>query len=227
MFQTFYRRLLAKRLITQTSVSDDAESSMISKLKEACGAEYTTKLQRMIQDTTVSKELSEKYRDHKAENNKKGIDYNVQILMAGSWPQMSGQGINLIMPRELEENAQDFNDFYSNVHKNRKLTWQHNMAKGEVVTSYLKNRYVLTVSVYQLAVLQQFNEHDSRSLQELIDFTGIPEEYLVQVLQILLKAKILTCSNGENRLNAESVFKLNMGFKRYALRMIWYIQYGF
>ena len=31
------------------SASDDAEASMISKLKQACGFEYTSKLQRMFQ----------------------------------------------------------------------------------------------------------------------------------------------------------------------------------
>ena len=50
MFQTYYSRLLAKRLSNDNSLSDDSESSMISKLKETCGMDYTTKLQRMWQD---------------------------------------------------------------------------------------------------------------------------------------------------------------------------------
>lgn len=47
--RTFYSKMLAKRLVHHTSASDDAESSMISKLKQACGYEYTVKLQRMFQ----------------------------------------------------------------------------------------------------------------------------------------------------------------------------------
>ena len=49
VFQTFYSKMLAKRLVQQISASDDAEASMISKLKQACGYEYTNKLQRMFQ----------------------------------------------------------------------------------------------------------------------------------------------------------------------------------
>lgn len=64
VFQKFYAKLLAKRLVTFTSASDDAESSMISKLKAACGYEYTSKLQRMFNDIGVSKDLNSKFREH-------------------------------------------------------------------------------------------------------------------------------------------------------------------
>ena len=48
VFQTFYTTKLSKRLIHSVSASDESEASMISKLKEACGFEYTNKLQRMF-----------------------------------------------------------------------------------------------------------------------------------------------------------------------------------
>lgn len=62
VFQKFYSRMLAKRLVNATSASDDAEASMITKLKEACGFEYTNKLQRMFQDMGVSKDLNDQYK---------------------------------------------------------------------------------------------------------------------------------------------------------------------
>jgi len=48
IFQQFYTTRLSKRLIHGVSASDESEESMISKLKEACGFEYTNKLQRMF-----------------------------------------------------------------------------------------------------------------------------------------------------------------------------------
>ena len=48
VFQQFYTTKLSKRIIHGVSASDEAEASMISKLKEACGFEYTNKLQRMF-----------------------------------------------------------------------------------------------------------------------------------------------------------------------------------
>lgn len=62
VFQKFYAKMLAKRLVHQNSASDDAEASMISKLKQACGFEYTSKLQRMFQDIGVSKDLNEQFK---------------------------------------------------------------------------------------------------------------------------------------------------------------------
>lgn len=37
---------------------------MISKLKQACGFEYTNKLQRMFQDISLSKDLNEVFKQH-------------------------------------------------------------------------------------------------------------------------------------------------------------------
>lgn len=72
VFQKFYSKTLAKRLVSQASASDDAEATMISKLKTACGFEYTSKLQRMFLDVGVSKDLNELF--------KKQIDTNGQQL---------------------------------------------------------------------------------------------------------------------------------------------------
>ena len=49
VFQKFYGNMLAKRLVEHVSVSEEAEASLISKLKSACGALYTSKLQKMFQ----------------------------------------------------------------------------------------------------------------------------------------------------------------------------------
>ena len=48
VFQTFYSKQLSRRLIFGVSASAESEESMISKLKEACGFEYTNKFQRMF-----------------------------------------------------------------------------------------------------------------------------------------------------------------------------------
>lgn len=88
VFQKFYSKWLAKRLVTQASASDDAESTMISKLKTACGFEYTSKLQRMFLDVGVSKDLNETF--------KKYIETSEQPLNRESTSRRAG---SLIIPR--------------------------------------------------------------------------------------------------------------------------------
>lgn len=145
VFQKFYSKMLAKRLVNHTSASDDAEASMISKLKQACGYEYTIKLQRMFQDIGISKDLNDKFRQRtKASETSNEIDFSIQVLSSGSWP--FSQSFNFSLPSELERSVQRFNNFYADVHSGRKLIWLYNMCKGEIVTNCFKNRYTLQVS---------------------------------------------------------------------------------
>lgn len=47
-FQTLYSTNLSNRLTHGVSASEVAEASMISKLQESCGSDYTNKLQGMF-----------------------------------------------------------------------------------------------------------------------------------------------------------------------------------
>ncbi len=62
VFQTFFSKMLAKRLINGTSASEYLEGQMISKLKQTCGYEYTAKLARMFNDMSLSRDLVDKYK---------------------------------------------------------------------------------------------------------------------------------------------------------------------
>jgi cullin 1 len=78
---------LAKRLVNGTSVGDDAETSMIGKLKTACGFEYTTKLQRMFTDMGLSKDLNTAFKEqtHVA-TEMADFDFNILVLGSSNWP---------------------------------------------------------------------------------------------------------------------------------------------
>jgi cullin 1 len=81
VYQKFYSKMLAKRLVGQLSASDDAEASMISKLKHACGYEYTSKLQRMIQDVGLSKDLNDAFRTRVQQTNDQPLDGELTYLV--------------------------------------------------------------------------------------------------------------------------------------------------
>ncbi len=53
VFQAFYTTGFLKRMIRDVSASDEAEASVISKLKQVCGVEYMNKLQRMFTGAQV------------------------------------------------------------------------------------------------------------------------------------------------------------------------------
>lgn len=63
VFQGFYSRKLANRIVHGLSASDEAESNMIAKLKQMCGFEYTNKLQRMLTDKRLSDGITQNYKE--------------------------------------------------------------------------------------------------------------------------------------------------------------------
>ncbi|XP_031636613.1 cullin-1-like [Contarinia nasturtii] len=212
VFQNFYSKMLAKRLVNYTSSSDDAEASMISKLKQAYGYEYTRKLERMFQDIGISKDLNDKFKARtKSSDVPSEVDFSIQVLSSGSWP--FSQSFDFPLPPELERSVQNFNNFYADVHSGRKLVWLYNMCKGEIVTNCFTNRYTLQASACQMAVLLQFNEQTSITVQQLGENTGIAQEKLLKILQIFLKTKLFTCSDDESSLNGESVIELFLAFE--------------
>lgn len=69
VYQEFYSRILAKRLIHELSHSMDAEEAMINRLKQACGYEFTNKLHRMFTDISVSTDLNNKFNNYLKKTN--------------------------------------------------------------------------------------------------------------------------------------------------------------
>lgn len=61
IFQNIYSKLLAKRLIGASSVSEDAERATIASLKSLCSSEFVLRVQRMFTDIQTSKEATTKF----------------------------------------------------------------------------------------------------------------------------------------------------------------------
>ncbi|CAF3045733.1 unnamed protein product [Rotaria socialis] len=194
VYQKFYSKMLAKRLVGQLSASDDYEESMISKLKQACGFEYTSKLQRMFQDIGVSKTLLTEYEKY-CENHSitDTADFSVMVLSSNSWP-FSGSS-NFVIPLELKSTFNSFTEFYTHRHNGRKLTWLHQHSKGELQTYFTTQKYILQVSTYQMVVLLLFNKVLTWTVERLQDETQIKSELLLQVILGLLKSKLLICTD--------------------------------
>lgn len=223
VFQKFYSRMLARRLVHSNSSSDDAETSMISKLKEACGFEYTNKLQRMFQDMQISKDLNKEFRDHlEGVEYTKAVDSTFSILGTGFWP-LTAPSTDFNPPPEIAAEIERFIRFYKHKHDGRKLTWLWHLCKGEIKAGYCKNSktpYTFQVSIYQMAILLLFNEKDTYTYDDMLSATQLSSEVLDQALAVILKAKVLIMvgATGEKP-GPGKTFRLNYDFKSKKIRV--------
>jgi cullin 1 len=226
VFQKFYSRMLARRLVHTNSSSDDAETSMISKLKEACGYEYTNKLQRMFQDMQISKDLNSAFKDFETNLQEPGdtkrVDATYSILGTGFWP-LSAPGTDFTPPAEIVKAYERFNSFYGQKHNGRKLTWLWQLCKGEVKANYCKNTktpYTFQVSTYQMAILLLFNESDKNSYETIAEATRLATDVLDPSIGILVKAKVLTMiPEGGDKVGPGKMLHLNYDFKSKKIRV--------
>ncbi|KAK9880642.1 hypothetical protein WA026_011881 [Henosepilachna vigintioctopunctata] len=107
VFQKFYSRMLAKRLIHQLTQSMDAEEAMINRLKQACGYEFTSKLHRMFTDMSVSADLNNKFQAFlKDDSIELGINFGIYVLQAGAWPLGQAVVTPFALPQQLEKSVQ-------------------------------------------------------------------------------------------------------------------------
>ncbi|OBT66295.1 hypothetical protein VE03_04276 [Pseudogymnoascus sp. 23342-1-I1] len=226
VFQKFYSRMLARRLVQTTSSSDDAETSMISKLKEACGFEYTNKLQRMFQDMQISKDLNSGYKAFEAklvesDDSAGVIDATYSILGTGFWP-LNAPTTSFSPPPEIVKAYERFQKFYNQKHSGRKLTWLWQLGKGEVKANYTKTSkipYTFQVSTYQIAILLLFNERDVNTYDEIMKATQLSQEVLDPQMAIFIRSKVLLQSPEGPTYTPDTKFSLNYDFKNKKIRI--------
>lgn len=188
MFSEFYRKLLSKRLLLQRSASTDAEKSMIGKLKLRCGAQYTSKLEGMINDMKHADEnalaFSHFLRDSSYDNN---IDFQVQTLTKGFWPTYHDDELRL--PRELTKCIDAFKAFYDSKTNNRRLTWIHKLGVVTITGHFTRRDVDLVVSTVQASILLLFNEQNVLSINELMKHTGLDSDNMKRQLRSLVSGK--------------------------------------
>ncbi|XP_017775515.1 PREDICTED: cullin-2 [Nicrophorus vespilloides] len=211
VFQKFYARMLAKRLIHQQTQSMDAEEAMINRLKQACGYEFTSKLHRMFTDMSVSADLNNKFNAFlKDDSIDLGVNFCIYILQAGAWP--FGQAIvtPFSLPQQLVKSVQMFETFYYNRFNGRKLTWLHHLCQAELRLGYLKKPYVVTVQTFQMAILLLFETADSLVCKEIRETLLLNADQFQRHAISLVDSKLLLCDSEE--LTPEAVLRLNMEY---------------
>jgi len=205
VFEAFYKKRLAKRLLLGKSSSPDAEKAMISKLKQECGSAFTIKLEGMFKDMDLSEDVIQAYKEQESEGSEsapKEVDLNVKVLTNGFWPPYPS--INIELPPEVKGLQEDFNEFYTKRHNGRRLTWQNTLGQCMLKADYAGGKKELQVSLFQAIVLLQFNDVDALTLSEIGKNTGLEEGELQRTLQSLSGSKNRILRKGKEEADVDT-----------------------
>ncbi|CAH8517211.1 unnamed protein product [Heterobilharzia americana] len=190
IFEAFYTKELAKRLLLNKSASVDAEKAMLSKLKQECGPNYTRKMETMFQDIELSKQLSKNFRLSLPDNY--SIELSVNVICPASWPPYPQTTANY--PPEMLSLREEFTRFYLSHHQGRKLIYEPSLGTCVVRAKFPTTpnlRKELQVSELQALVLLQFNKSDNTPITyaTIAENTGIEEKELKRTLLSLAAGK--------------------------------------
>ena len=220
VFESFYKQHLAKRLLGNRSVSDDAERAMVSNLKAECGYQFTSKLEGMFNDMRISRDMRDTYRNYRRSlelGQQPKIDIEVDVLTNGYWPSQNVPPCTL--PPAVQEAIDSFSKFYLEKHTGRKLSWQTSAGAAELRATFGRapkfHRHELCVSTYQMCILLLFNDEDTLTLGQIRTRTHIPDQELRRHLISLCTPKhrvLRKGSKGRGITSDEDTFTFNADY---------------
>ncbi|KAK4052424.1 hypothetical protein OIV83_002226 [Microbotryomycetes sp. JL201] len=226
MFEAFYKRDLAKRLLLNKSASFDAERSMLLKLKDECGAGFTSKLEIMFKDIELSDDIMRAYNGALSSSSNPSsynFDLHVNVLSQGNWPTYPPTTVAL--PTTMSAALERFKAFYTSKYSGRTLSWVHALDTCTLKAQFPKGgKKELSVSLFQAVILLLFNtvaQGQTLSYKEIVESTRIEPKECKRLLQSLAcgKIRVLQKHPKGRDVNDEDQFAFNDEFKDDRIRL--------
>ncbi|XP_047045631.1 cullin-1-like [Lolium rigidum] len=214
LFVEFHRKKLGKRLLFDRSANNEQELSLLSKLKQYFGGQFTSKMEGMLTDIATARERQTKfeaYMDPWPESCPR-VDLSVTVLTTGFWPSYKTFNINL--PTEMIKCVELYKNFYNENQKHRKLNWIYSMGSCNIVARFEARPVELIVTTYQAALLLLFNEADRLSYSDIVTQLNLPDDDAVRLLHSLscAKYKILDKEPSNRTISPSDMFQFNDKF---------------
>ncbi|KAK4586758.1 hypothetical protein RGQ29_023787 [Quercus rubra] len=214
LFAEFYRKKLARRLLFDKSANDDHERSILTKLKQQCGGQFTSKMEGMVTDLTLARENQTSFEEYLSNNShaNPGIDLTVTVLTTGFWPSYKSFDLNL--PPELVKCVEVFREFYQTKTKHRKLTWIYSLGTCNISGKFEPKTMELIVTTYQASALLLFNSSDRLSYSDIMTELNLTDDDVVRLLHSLscAKYKILNKEPNTKTISPSDYFEFNSKF---------------
>jgi len=216
LYAEFYRKKLSKRLLFDRSANEDYERSMLARLKQQCGAQFTSKMEGMVTDLQLAKDSQGRFEEYVGNNpdKKPPLDLTVNVLTTGFWPTYPLNKLNL--PEAMTRSIDIFKEFYDLKTKHRRLTWIFTLGTCHINAILGKERkYQLVMNTMQAATLLLFNNGEKLSCEEVMERLNLPQTDVFRLLHSLscVKYKLLFKHPENKTISKTDHFELNVNFK--------------
>mmetsp|Transcript_7768 Transcript_7768/g.13788 ORF Transcript_7768/g.13788 Transcript_7768/m.13788 type:complete len:751 (+) Transcript_7768:81-2333(+) len=217
LFAEIYRNQLSKRLLYETSASEDSEKSMIAKLKMKCGAQFTSRLEGMLTDLSLANDTQKEFKEHcdqlpEGKAALGGLEFNVTVLTTGFWPTYQVQEASLCP--EMQKAIQVFSNYYNGKTQHRRLQWIHALGQATIAAQFSK-RHDLIVNSYQAMILLLYTKDETHDLAFIQNATGLEMSLCKKLMATLsiAKFKILSKSGDAKTIEDDATFTPNSAFQ--------------
>jgi len=213
MFERYYQRHLARRLLHSKSGSHEVEKQLILRMKQEFGNQFAFKFEGMLRDLDTSAEFTANYREQMrlVTGDAGAIDVSISILTTNNWPaEVMGRSSQIgygdvapcTYPEEIRKLHDSIKQHYLQNRVGRKLTWVGTLGSADIRCTFppvpgksgvlaRERRYEVSAPTYGMVVLLLFNEMDddeSLSFEEIQAKTNIPAPDLTRTLMALAVA---------------------------------------
>ncbi|CAH0049787.1 unnamed protein product [Clonostachys solani] len=244
MFQTYYQRHLARRLLHGKSESHDVEKQIISRMKQEMGQQFTTKFEGMFRDLVTSAELTSGYRDRMSLAGKT-VDLNMSVLTTNCWPPEvmgrqvqigEGSRVTCTYPKEIERLQASFEQFYLSNRNGRKLTWIGTTGSADIKCTFpaipgkqgtlsRERRYEINVPTFGMVIMLLFNDipdDEWLTFEEIQAKTNISTQDLMRTLTAIAvapKSRVLLKDPPTKSIKPGDKFSFNAAFQSRTVRI--------
>ncbi|PKS06480.1 hypothetical protein jhhlp_007228 [Lomentospora prolificans] len=240
MFERYYQRHLARRLLHSKSESHEVEKQLILRMKQEFGNQFAFKFEGMLRDLDTSAEFTTNYRDQmrSMEDDASKVDISISILTTNNWPSEvmgrssqigNGDVVPCTYPEEIRRLQDSVKQHYLQNRIGRKLTWVGTLGSADIRCTFppipgksgvlsRERRYEINVPTYGMITLLLFNdldEDESLSFEEIQAKTNIPAPDLTRTLMALAvapKCRVLAKDPLTKAVKPGDRFKFNSAF---------------
>ncbi|KAK2631466.1 hypothetical protein EUGRSUZ_L02866 [Eucalyptus grandis] len=214
LFEGFYRKKLARRLLFDKSANDVHVRSMLTKLKQQCGGQFTSKMEVMVTDLMLAKEYQTSFEEYLSNNPNAdpGIPLKVTVLTGDCWPIKKFSNLNL--PAEMVKCVKVSRGFCQKERNGVHLNWIYSLGTCKVIGYFEQEPKKLKVTAYQASALLLFNSSDRLSYSEIKTQLNLTDGEVVRLLHSLscAKYKILNKEPNTESIDPTDHFGFNSKF---------------